>query len=100
MPFTPFHLGISGLISVIFRKLDWLLILVGSVILDFWPFLVVVFSLPYNLHDFSHSFLIAIIVSIILAIVRFNLNFLDKKSFKNLFFSSIIGIFLLNYLEL
>ena len=67
MPFTPYHLGIALLLAVIFYKyLDMLTLLIGSVILDTWPFLVVFLNLPYHLHGFSHSFLIAFLWAILL----------------------------------
>ncbi len=96
MPFTPFHLGIALLIGIIFYKyLDMISILIGSVILDIWPFLVLILGLPYTFHGFSHSFLIAILASLILAIARFSFNkFINlKRSFSIIFFSFLIGTF-------
>lgn len=95
MPFTPFHLGIALLIGVIFYKyLDMISLLVGSIILDIWPFLVLFFGLPYHLHGFSHSLLIALVVSLILAFIRIKLDFIKfKRSFTSIFFSFVIGTF-------
>ena len=95
MPFTPFHLGIALLIWIVFYNyLDIIWLLVGSIILDAWPFLVLVFNLPYGFHGFSHSFLIALVVSLILTLGLFNLKFLKlKKSFVSIFSSFVIGTF-------
>ena len=94
MPFTPYHLGIGLLLGVLLYKyLDIYSLLIGTVIVDIWPFSVLFFGIPYHLHGFSHSFIIAIIVSIILSFIRFRLNdyIKPKRSFSFIFLSSIIG---------
>lgn len=96
MPFTPYHLGIALLVGVVFYKyLDMIGILVGSVILDVWPFLVLVFGLPYNFHGISHSFLAALVVALIIAAIRFGLNNVLnlKRTFSAIFLGSVIGTF-------
>ena len=95
MPFTPFHLGIALLlVGLFYRRLDALGVLVGSVVLDIWPFFVLFLGLPYSLHGFSHSFLIAVAVSIVLAFVRIKFKFIKTKlSFLATFFSFLIGTF-------
>ncbi|MEK6955651.1 MAG: metal-dependent hydrolase [Nanoarchaeota archaeon] len=95
MPLTPYHVGIALLIGVLLYKyLDLYSILVGSVILDAWPFTVLFFSLPYRLHGISHSFIFGILVAIIISLVRYKFNnFLkSKKNLKIILISSFIGI--------
>ncbi|MBI2148500.1 hypothetical protein HYU23_02375 [Candidatus Woesearchaeota archaeon] len=96
MPFTPFHLGIALLIWVLFDKyLDISSILLGSVILDVWPFLVLVLGLNYHLHGFSHSFLVALLAGLLFALFRFSIksHFKLKKSFFATIISAVIGTF-------
>ncbi|MHA1860381.1 MAG: hypothetical protein ACTSVF_04710 [Candidatus Asgardarchaeia archaeon] len=70
MPFTPFHLGPSSLISIIFhRYLDVMAFLIGSVIVDLEPFLVIVLGLRYPLHGYFHTFLGATIASIPISLI-------------------------------
>ena len=94
MPFTPYHLGIALLIGVLFYKyIDLISVLVGSVILDVWPFLVVFLHLPYPLHGVSHSFLIAVMWAVVLIVVRLKSPFFKKKSLKVISLSALIGTF-------
>lgn len=96
MPFTLFHLCLGLLIVVLFRKrLDLVSVLIGSVILDVWPFLVLFFSLGYSLHGVSHSFFVAIIASCLLALITFKVYqyFRIKRKFYFLFWSFIVGTF-------
>jgi len=58
IPFTPYHLGPSGLFGILFLKwVDLPTLLIASIILDVEPILVIVFNLPYPIHGFFHSFL-------------------------------------------
>ncbi|MHA1506068.1 MAG: DUF4184 family protein [Candidatus Asgardarchaeia archaeon] len=78
MPFTPFHLGPSSLIAIIFHKyLDILAFLIGSVIVDLEPFLVMVLGLEYPLHGYFHTFLGATLASIPISLImeRFGSTF-------------------------
>lgn len=95
MPFTPYHLGIALLIGVLFhKKIDLPSILAGSIVLDIWPFLVLMYNLPYPLHGFSHSFLVAFIAGIILAFLRLKINIVKcNYSFPILLLGSVLGTF-------
>src|SRR3989338_1078032 len=95
MPFTPYHLGIALLIGVIFhKKIDIPSILAGSIVLDIWPYLVLMYNLPYPLHWISHSFLVAFIVGIILAFLRLKINIIKcNYTFPILLLSSVLGTF-------
>ncbi len=96
MPFTPFHLGIGLLIGILsYKRIDFWGLLIGSVILDAWPFSVLIFGLPYSLHGASHSFLIAILVSVVFAFVGYFIYklFKFKRSFSFLFLGLLIGTF-------
>jgi hypothetical protein len=74
MPFTPFHLGPSLLIGVIFFPLLYVpAILLGSIIVDIEPLWFLLFGLPV-LHLFFHTFLGATILALILAFVVYLLR--------------------------
>ena len=68
MPITPLHIGIPGIISHYFpRKVDIIGALIGAVIIDIDFFIFLLLDTP--VHGFLHSFLGALIISIILIIV-------------------------------
>ena len=70
IPFTPYHLGPSGIFGILFLKwVDLPTLLIASVIIDVEPILILVFNLPYPLHGFFHSFLGGFLVAIILILV-------------------------------
>jgi membrane-bound metal-dependent hydrolase YbcI (DUF457 family) len=75
MPFTTYHFGPAlffGLLLIGYLSLPTFLI--GSVIIDVEPFLVLTFSLDYPLHGFFHSFLGSSIIAILLVYVMIMLN--------------------------
>lgn len=64
MPFTPYHLGPALLAGVaLFPFIDFVAILVASVILDIEPMLVLFLNLSGPLHGVSHTYLAATLVS-------------------------------------
>ncbi|MFW9954616.1 MAG: hypothetical protein ACFFD3_08690, partial [Candidatus Thorarchaeota archaeon] len=68
MPLTPYHFGPTLLAGVVlFPFIDLVAILIGSVILDIEPVLVLFLHLGGPLHGVSHTYLVATIVSVILA---------------------------------
>jgi len=68
MPFTPYHFGPALLAGVIlFPYFDLVAMLVASVILDIEPMLVLFLSLGGPLHGITHTYLVATIVSFIVA---------------------------------
>lgn len=70
IPFTPYHLGPSGLFGILFLKwVDLPTLLIASVIIDIEPILIIVFNLPYPLHGFFHSFLGGFLVATVLILV-------------------------------
>jgi membrane-bound metal-dependent hydrolase YbcI (DUF457 family) len=75
MPLTPFHLGPSSWIGLLFFRLFHLpTLIVASVIVDIEPFLVIAFDLDYPLHGYLHTFLGGTVVAILLAIVMYLLR--------------------------
>lgn len=97
MPFTPFHLGLGLFIGLIlYSYLDLITVLIGSMILDVWPFLVLYLNLKFPLHGVSHSFLVAFLVSILLAVLVFYINkfFNKEKTFRVIFLGFLVGTFL------
>ena len=68
MPFTPFHLGPSLLIGLIFFPYLFIpSVLLGSIIVDLEPLTFLILDLPV-LHLFFHTFLGATIMAILVAI--------------------------------
>lgn len=66
MPFTPYHLGPALLAGVLlFPLFNLVAVLVGSVILDIEPMLVLFLGLGGPLHGISHTYLVATLVSVI-----------------------------------
>lgn len=75
MPLTPFHLGPALFFGLLlFRKIHLPTFLIANVIVDFEPFLVLVFGLDYPLHGFFHSFLGGSIIAVILSLVMIRLD--------------------------
>lgn len=66
MPFTPYHLGPALLIGVIiFPFVDIIGILIGSIILDIEPLLILTTGTGQPLHGISHTYLVATIVAVL-----------------------------------
>lgn len=78
MPLTPFHLGPSLLLDVLFKKrINLFAILLGSIIIDLQcAYYLITKGYPY--HRFFHTFMGAIILSVLLIILIANY----KKSIK------------------
>ncbi|MCD6273047.1 MAG: hydrolase [Deltaproteobacteria bacterium] len=58
MPFTLFHFGPGATISLLLnRHINVPAFLLANVVVDFEPFMVMMFSLSYPLHGYAHSFL-------------------------------------------
>lgn len=105
MPLTPFHIGPTGLLGLIFKKyFDIFSLVISNVIVDLEPIIVIVFNLNYPIHGFFHSFIGCSIILIILSILiylnrkkveKFLLKFKIKEtlSFRKIFISSLIGIY-------
>ncbi len=75
MPFTPLHLGPALAIGLPLRKyLHTPTFIVGNVVLDIEPFMVIVLGLNYPLHGYLHTFLSALIVGLLVGFVMFKLE--------------------------
>ena len=106
MPFTLFHLGPGLLLGLLLLGyIDFPTFLVGSVIVDVEPFLVLTLNLNYPLHGFLHSFLGGTLLAFILAVAMSRLrrtfsplmSFLkleQKLSFESVLSASLFGIYL------
>ncbi len=105
MPLTPFHLG-PGLFlgSLTLRFFNLWAVLLGSIVMDIEPIVLLIIGKCYSCHHhaFFHSILGAIFGSLILAAIlwkfREKLNQISLRfkisqsfSFKNLYFSSLIA---------
>lgn len=105
MPFTPYHLGPSSWIGLVFfRVFDFSTLLISSVIVDIEPLCVLVFNLNYPLHGFFHSFLGGSVAAILTSIILYLLKGEIKKimaifklaqdsSFKKILWTSFFGIY-------
>jgi len=72
MPFTPFHFGLCLPIvlgDVKYKRIDVMASLLGSIIVDIEPILIIILNLNLPLHGPFHSFLGASILGIIGGIV-------------------------------
>jgi hypothetical protein len=75
MPFTPFHLGPAIAVGLPMRKyLHAPTFIVGNLVLDFEPLLVLVFGLRYPLHGYLHTLALALAVGLLLGVVMFKLE--------------------------
>ncbi len=76
IPFTPYHLGPSSLLGILFLKwVDFPTLIIASVIIDIEPIMIIVFNLSYPLHSILHSFLGAFLAALLLIFV---MKFLRK----------------------
>jgi len=106
MPFTPYHLGPALFVGLVFLGfIDFPTFLVGSVIVDMEPFLVLTFNLDYPLHGLFHSFLGGTLVALPLTRVMYQireklsplLSFFkleQKVSFKSILVAALSGIYI------
>jgi len=111
MPFTPFHWGPSSWIGLLcFRFINLFAFLLGSVIVDIEPFLVLVFNLNYPLHGFFHSFLGGTIAALLLSGVLFRFRdamnklmgffkLAQESSYKTILFSCLLGVYFHIFLD-
>jgi len=75
MPFTPFHLGPALGIGLPLRKyLHVPTFIIGNIIIDIEPFLVLVLGLKYPLHGYLHTFIGASLIGILIGYVMYILD--------------------------
>lgn len=68
MPFTPYHLGPGFLLGLLlFRWADFVAVLIGSVILDIEPFVILVTGSALPLHGLCHTYLAGSVLSILIS---------------------------------
>lgn len=80
MPFTPFHFGPHGCVSLpLYRRLDIPIFLGANVAIDIEPFLVIACNLRYPLHGYCHTLLIGALVGFALATAAYPLRHLIGK---------------------
>ena len=111
MPFTPFHLGPSSWIGLIFFKfLDFPAFLLDSVIVDIEPFAVMFLGLRYPLHGFFHSFVGGSIIAMLTALALYSLRNVVRKltaifrleqnsAFKKILWASFLGVYFHIFLD-
>jgi hypothetical protein len=74
MPFTPFHLGPAIAVGLPMRKYFHApTFIVGNLVLDIEPLLVLVLGVRYPLHGYLHTLVLAIVVGLLLGFVMFKL---------------------------
>lgn len=75
MPLTPYHLGPGSGFGLPFRKhVHAPTFILGNVIVDVEPFLVLLLRLEYPLHGYLHTFLLAFLLGLALGYVMFLLE--------------------------
>lgn len=106
MPFTPYHFGPSGLISLVFRKwLDIPVFILANVIVDLEVLVINFLGVGWPIHRYVHTLLIGTAAGIIWAMVAWQLRNIFKKtmqilcipyqsSFLKMLASGILGVWL------
>ena len=106
MPFTPYHFGPSGTISLAFRRwLDVPIFILANVAVDIEVLIIGIFDLGNPMHRYSHTFLGGAIVGLLLVTVAYPFRNYFKKlmglfslpyesSFKKMAVSGILGVWL------
>lgn len=80
MPFTPYHLGPSGLVGLVFRKwIDVPVFVLANVIIDIEVLLIMVLRLGYPYHRYCHTLLIGAAVGALWGMAAYPLRGLFKK---------------------
>jgi len=105
MPFTPFHLGPALLTSFLFfQLLDLPSLLITSVTPDIEGLYIILFTPSVPHHGLIHTYLIASILALILALVLYSLKGVTGKmmekmglfqlsSFPKILYTSILGTY-------
>lgn len=105
MPFTPFHWGPTSLIGLLlFQFLDFPSFLISSVAPDVEGLYIVVFRSFMPHHGLTHTYIVASIIGIIVAVAIYSFKGLTGKimekiglyqtsSFKKILYTSILGAY-------
>ncbi len=105
MPFTPYHFGFGFFLGIVFFPLiDFTVVMIASVILDFEPLTIIILGLPLPLHGFFHTYLGATIAGLLLTICIWPLRgYLSKmasilrlhqqSSFRHILSAGLIGTY-------
>ncbi len=85
MPYTPYHFGPSGFISLALRRwLDVPVFVLANVIVDLEVLIITHFRLGYPIHRYAHTLLLGTAVGIIWAIAAYLLRNLFKHLMQTL----------------
>ncbi len=105
MPFTPFHLGPAILIGVALRRrIDIFATLVGSVVLDLEPFIILSCGFSSPIHGLFHTYLAAVLLTLPLATILYCtrdasrpllslFGLYQQSSFTSVVVSTMVGLF-------
>ena len=93
MPFTPFHIGPAVALLPSMRFRHWIMLLSGSLLIDFEPFLVVVLGFSGTAHGFSHSLIGAALLALLIGCVGY-FFFRRKISLKSAVLAALAGTWL------
>jgi len=94
MPFTPYHFGPSGCVTLPLRKyIDIPVFVLVNVVIDLEPGVVLVFDLNYPLHGYCHTFLFGTVIGLVWALVAYTArNYLRRlMQFVGLPYQTSIG---------
>ncbi|KPJ56418.1 hypothetical protein AMJ49_04920 [Parcubacteria bacterium DG_74_2] len=103
MPVTPFHLGPGVFFGTIFFKFfNFFAFLLGNVILDIEPLMIIILGIGYPYHRFFHTFLggligafvatfLILIFKNILQKISLRINLKQSFSFFKVFIGSLLG---------
>ena len=80
MPFTPYHFGPSGFISLVFRKwIDIPVFVLANVIVDIEVLIITILDVHYPIHRYAHTLLLGTVAGIIWALAAWPLRNVFKK---------------------
>ena len=106
MPYTPYHFGPSGFISLALRKwLDIPVFVLANVIVDLEVLIILQLRLGYPIHRYAHTLLLGAVAGIIWALAAYPLRNLFKQimqllripyktSLRKMLVSGILGVWL------
>jgi hypothetical protein len=111
MPFTPYHFGPSGFLSLLFRKwLDIPVFILANVIVDIEVLVIMIFHLGYPKHRYCHTLLIGAVVGLLWGIAAYPLRHIFKylmqllhipyqTSLRKMIISGVLGVWLHNIID-
>jgi hypothetical protein len=72
MPFTPIHFGPNILLGLpLYRRVDFVALVLVSVVVDIEPLVVMLLDLDYPLHGYCHTLLIGSLIGLLVGLILY-----------------------------